>query len=205
MCAYPHTKAIAEQAVLAANQPGSFETVALRPHLIWGNDDPHLLPRLVERARLGRLRIVGDGLNRVDTVHVANAAAAHLDALDALVSQPRESSGHAYFIAQDESVLCWDWIRQICELADVAPPHQRISYRSAYRLGTMLEWIYRVLGRKNEPPMTRFVAAQLATDHYFNITRAREQLQYRVRVSLAEGLAELSQGGRWRKSPAKTL
>jgi nucleoside-diphosphate-sugar epimerase len=190
-CHYPHTKALAEQAVLEAHQPGRLNTIALRPHLIWGEHDPHILPRMVARARSGRLRIVGDGSNRVDTVHVINAAAAHLDALDALATNPDLAGGRAYFIAQDEAVNCWDWISEICEIGGVKPPHRRISYRAAYRLGGMLELGYRITARTSEPPMTRFVAAQLARDHYFDISAAKERLGYRVRLNMAEGLERL--------------
>lgn len=205
---YPRTKAIAERAVLAADQTGDqqkdaqevqkqrtgrLRTLALRPHLIWGNDDPHLLPRIIDRARRGRLRIIGDGTNRVDTVHVINAAAAHLDALDALATHPDVAAGRAYFIAQDEPVNCWDWIGEICQIAGVQPPEKKISLASAYRIGQTLETLYRWTGRRSEPAMTRFVAAQLATDHYFDISSAKQRLGYRVRIRMAEGLDRLRQ------------
>lgn len=191
LCHYPHTKALAEQAVLASHQPGKLHTLALRPHLIWGDDDPHIIPRLLDRARSGRLRIVGDGKNRVDTVHVVNAAAAHLDALDALGNDPERAGGRAYFIAQDEPVDCWEWISQICRIGGVEPPRRSISYRGARAIGATLESIYRITGRKSEPPMTRFVAAQLARDHYFDISAAKSRLGYHVRVTMAEGLDSL--------------
>ncbi len=191
LCHYPHTKALAEQAVLAADRPGQLRTAALRPHLIWGEDDPHILPRLIRRAKSGRLRIVGDGKNQIDTVHVVNAAAAHLDALDALKNQPDEAAGRAYFISQDEPVDCWQWIGGICQLAGVSAPTRQISFRSAWRIGATLEGLYRVTRRGNEPPMTRFLAAQLARDHYFDISAAKERLDYRPRLSMQQGLQRL--------------
>ncbi len=191
LCHYPHTKALAEQATLRAHEIGSLHTCALRPHLIWGQDDPHILPRMIARAKAGRLRIVGSGTNRVDTVHVTNAAAAHLDAIDALQTSPEEAGGRAYFIAQDEPVNCWDWIARICRLAGVDPPSKRISFATAYAIGGVLESLYRVTGRRSEPPMTRFVAAQLAHDHYFDITAARQRLGYRIRVSMDAGFRAL--------------
>lgn len=195
LCHYPRTKAMAEQAVLEADQTGGLRTVALRPHLIWGQQDPHLLPRVVQRARSGRLRIVGDGTNLVDTVHVVNAAAAHLDAIDALSKQPDLAAGRSYFISQDDPVNCWDWISQICELAGVTPPRRQISFQAAYRLGHVLELTYKAIGRQSEPPMTRFVAAQLAKHHYFDISAARERLGFRVRVSMEEGMGRLRESG----------
>ncbi|MEM8670792.1 MAG: NAD-dependent epimerase/dehydratase family protein [Planctomycetota bacterium] len=192
LCHYPHTKAMAEQAVLAANQKDGLKTVALRPHLIWGENDPHILPRLIQRAASGRLRIVGEGNNRVDTVHVINAAGAHLDALDALERQPEMAAGRAYFITQDDPVDCWSWIGGICELAGVTAPTRRISYKAAYSVGAALEGVYRLARIRREPPMTRFVAAQLARDHYFDLSAAKERLGYRVRISMQDGLQRLS-------------
>ncbi len=194
LCHYPHTKALAEIAVIEAHTLGELHTVALRPHLIWGEDDPHLFPRVLDRARKGRLRIVGDGVNLVDTVHVINAAAAHIDALDALIRSPQEAGGRAYFITQDEPVKCWEWISEVCEIGGVQPPQKRISFAAAYAIGGTLETAYRLTGRKTEPPMTRFVAAQLARDHYFDIQAAKTRLGYRARISMREGLDRLRRG-----------
>lgn len=191
MCHYPHTKAIAEQEILAADTANGLRTVSVRPHLIWGTGDPHLLPRVLDRARSGKLRIIGDGANVIDTVHVVNAAAAHLAAVDQLMSDPDSAAGRAYFIAQDEPVNCWQWIARLCERFQVAPPTRSISFRAAHSIGMACETVYRLTGRNAEPPMTRFVAAQLAKDHYFDITAAKERLGYRPTVTLEEGLAML--------------
>ena len=191
LCHYPHTKALAEQHVLESHSLGELHTCALRPHLIWGEKDPHILPRILDRARRGRLRIVGDGNNRVDTVHVQNAAGAHLDAIDAMLQSPESAGGRAYFITQDEPVDCWDWIREICSIGGVAPPSKKISFAAAHRIGACLETVYRWTGQRNEPPMTRFVAAQLARDHYFDITAARQRLGYEVRITMDDGLQRL--------------
>ncbi len=192
LCHYPHTKAIAEQEVIAADTPGALRTLSLRPHLIWGQGDPHLLPRLLARARAGKLRIIGDGKNRIDTVHVSNAADSHLCALTALNAAPASAAGRAYFITQDEPVECWPWIARLCETCGAPPPTRRISYRSAYAIGAACEAVYKTLHRTDEPPMTRFVAAQLAKDHYFDITSAKDRLGYAPHVSMEQGLAALA-------------
>jgi len=200
LCHYSHTKALAEQAVLAAHRTGTLHTAALRPHLIWGGDDPHLFPRLVARARGGRLRIVGDGDNRIDTVHVENAAAAHLNALDHLTQSDPIGGGRAFFITQDEPVRCWDWIAEVLRIAAVPPPKRRISLATAWRIGATLETLYRLARIRQEPPMTRFLAAQLARDHYFDISAAKQVLGYRPSLSTAEGLSRLRAD--WGASPA---
>lgn len=188
---YPHTKALAEQLVLAANGRGGLQTCALRPHLIWGPRDQHLIPRLIERARRGQLRQVGPGTNLIDAVYVENAATAHLQAADALV--PGSSvGGQAYFITNGEPVNCWTWINQILSLAGLPAVEKRISLRAAYAAGTALEGLWTLLGRTDEPRMTRFLAAQLGTSHYFDISAARRDLGYVPAVSMAEGMRRLS-------------
>ncbi len=187
---YPHTKALGEKAVLAAHADNVLHTAAIRPHLIWGVNDPHLLPRLVERAREGRLAIVGKGTNRIDTVHVENAAAAHVLALNQLRQSPR-AGGRSYFVTQDEPVNCWEWIGELLSVAKVPPPRRRVPLHVAYAAGAMLEAAYAMMRRKAEPPMTRFVALQLARDHWFRLDAAKELLGYRPVMSTAAGLEQL--------------
>jgi len=190
LCHYPHTKALAEKHVLESNGGDGLLTCALRPHLIWGPRDRHLVPRLIQRAGRGRLRRVGDGRNLIDTVYVENAAAAHLLAADAL--EPGSPvAGRAYFISQGEPVRCWEWIDEILALAGLPPVKKSISMGAAWRAGSVCEAIYRLLHLKGEPPMTRFLAAQLATSHYFDITRARQDFGYEPRVSKNEGMRRL--------------
>jgi 2-alkyl-3-oxoalkanoate reductase len=184
---YPLTKAIAEREVLAANS-ASLRTTALRPHLIWGEGDPHLVPRILSRARAGRLRIVGEGRNRVDMVHVDNAVDAHLLAETALAGP---AAGRAYFITNGEPVVLWDWINQL--LAALGEPRVtgHVSLRAASALGAVCEAAWRVLPLQGEPPMTRFIAAELAKDHWFSLDAARRDLGYAPRIRMAEGTARL--------------
>jgi nucleoside-diphosphate-sugar epimerase len=190
LCHYSHSKALAEQHVLAANDRNGLLTCALRPHLIWGPRDPHLVPRLLERARRGQLRQVGDGTNRVDTIYVENAAQAHLDAAAALTPNS-PVGGRAYFISQGEPVNLWAWINQVLQLAGLPAVERRISLEAAWRIGAVLEFVHRALGLGAEPRMTRFLAAQLAHSHYFDISAARRDLGYEPRISMDEGMQRL--------------
>lgn len=196
---YPLTKAIAEREVLAANSD-AFRTIALRPHLIWGAGDPHLVPRILARARSGRLRIVGGGKNRVDMVHIENAVDAHLLAEQALAVchlmddkhlGARRASGRAYFITNGEPVLLWEWINDLLRGLGQQPVSKHISLGAASVIGAACEFTWRALPLRGEPPMTRFIAAELAKDHWFDITAARRDLGYTPRVSMAQGTAEL--------------
>lgn len=188
--AYPLTKAIAEGEVLAANS-ADLRTVALRPHLIWGVGDPHLVPRILARARAGRLRVVGSGVNRVDMVHVENAVDAHLQAERALADPQSAAPGRAYFITNGEPIVLWEWINGLLTALGEPPISRRISLGAAKTIGAACEFAWRVLPLRGEPPMTRFVAAELAKDHWFDISAARRDLGYSPRVSMAEGTAEL--------------
>jgi nucleoside-diphosphate-sugar epimerase len=190
MCHYPHSKALAEQQVLAANDNSRLLTCSLRPHLIWGPRDRHLIPRLIARARSGQLRRVGDGRNMVDMVYVENAAQAHLAAADAL-APGSPVGGMAYFITQGEPVNCWQWIDQLLGLAELPPVSRSIPLGVAYTLGAGMEAAYALLGRKDEPRMTRFLATQLGKHHYFDISRAKRDFGYQPTISSDEGMRRL--------------
>ncbi len=194
LCHYPHSKALAEQAVLGANGREDLLSCALRPHLIWGPRDPHLVPRLIDRARRGRLRQIGDGTNLIDMVYIENAALAHLQAAECL-AEGSPVCGQAYFISQGEPVNCWQWINDLLALAEIEPLQKKISLKAAWRLGSAMESVYRVLRIPGEPPMTRFLAAQLGTSHYFDIGRARGDFGYDPPVSTLEGMQRLASCG----------
>jgi len=193
-CHYSRSKALAETAVWMRNGRAGLQTCALRPHLIWGPRDQHLIPRLIARARSGRLRRIGDGTNRVDIVYVENAAAAHLQVADALARENSSVAGRAYFLSQGEPVNCWQWIDEILQLAGFPPVRKAISLKAAWRIGAACEVVYRLLRSEREPPMTRFLAAQLATSHWFDISAARRDFGYEPQVSTAEGMQRL---GNW--------
>lgn len=186
---YPATKASAEQRVLAASD-GSFSTCALRPHLIWGPRDTQLVPRLIQRAKAGRLRIIGDGSNEISMSYVENVAAAHLQAARAL-SPDSPSAGQAYFINEPEPIGCWEWINTLLARAGLQPVQKSISTRAAYRIGAILEFVYSTLRLSSEPPMTRFLASQLSTSHSYDISKAQRDFGYKPIVSVEEGLAKL--------------
>lgn len=189
--AYAQTKALAEQRVLAANG-AQLATVALRPHFVWGPGDPNLLPRILKQARAGRLRLIGDKPKKIDTTIVDNAAEAHVLALEKLeVGAP--IAGKVYFISQGEPItheaLINAWLK-----ADGFPPEtRRMPLGLAKFLGAALETIYRTLHLQQEPLLTSFIVEQLSTAHWFDITAARRDLGYTPRVTMAEGLARLSQ------------
>ncbi len=191
LCHYAKSKALAEQEVLAANGSGRLLTCVLRPHLIWGPRDRSLIPRMLERARCGRLIRVGDGTNRIDTTYVENAACAHIQAAEAL-SPGSAAAGKAYFISQGEPVNCWDWINRHLALAGLPPVRRSVSFATAWKLGAFFEAIYRVFGWQGDPPMTRFLAAQMARSHWFCISMAKADFGYSPAVSTAEGMRRMA-------------
>lgn len=186
---YAHTKAIAEAEILATNNDDGLRTIALRPHLIWGIGDPHLIPRVIARARARKLRIIGNGRNRVDITHVDNAADAHLLAFDALENE--NTGGRSYFISQDQPVVLWEWINELLTRLNIRPVQKKISLNKAYVLGMGFEGIYKLTGLSSDPPMTRFLAVELAKNHFFNIDAARRDLGYEPAINIETGLNQL--------------
>lgn len=170
----------------------SLMTVALRPHLIWGPGDRHLVPRLLERARSGRLARVGDGTNLLSTIYVQNAAEAH--ALAAKALEPGGSApGSVYYIAQEKPLNCWKWIDEILALAGEPPVQKSVSFQTAWRVGGIFETLYRALGKKTEPPMTRFLATQLGKSYWFDTSRAKNELGFVPAISTEEGMRRLGE------------
>ncbi|MGA1875865.1 MAG: NAD-dependent epimerase/dehydratase family protein [bacterium] len=187
LCPYPETKALAEKMILEANGHLGLATIALRPHLVIGPGDTNLIPRLLDRARQRRLMIVGDGTNRVDLTYVENVAYAHLLAADEL--HPHSpAAGEAFFITQGKPVVLWTWINQLLERMGIPGIEKSISLAKAKKIGLVMETIYRLCRLRGEPPMTRFLASQLGTSHFFDISRAKKYLHYEPLVSLEEGL-----------------
>jgi len=188
---YPRTKALAERMVLAANSP-RLATVALRPHIIWGPGDPHFLPRLADRARRGRLYLVGDASRLIDTVYIDNAADAHLLAVERL-SPGAPIAGRPYFITQGDPRPIGEIVRALVAAAGGTPRPRPLPVAVARPLATAVESAYRLLGVRREPPLTRFLVEQFTTAHWFTIEAARRDLGYRPRVSIEEGLAVLGE------------
>ncbi|MET0755314.1 MAG: 2-alkyl-3-oxoalkanoate reductase [Pseudoxanthomonas sp.] len=186
---YAETKTIAEKAVLAANGP-TLATVALRPRLIWGPGDQQILPRLVERAKAGRLRIVGDGSNLVDTTYIDNAAQAHFDAFEHL-GVGAACAGRAYFISNAEPKPMGELLNALLDAASAPRVDKHLSFKAAYRIGMACEALWKILPLKGEPPMTRFLAEQLSTTHWYDMGPATRDFGYRPRVSFDEGLTRL--------------
>ncbi|GCF87825.1 MULTISPECIES: 2-alkyl-3-oxoalkanoate reductase [Shewanella] len=212
---YAHSKAIAEKMMLDANQVGdmplenpdvtqvssqvttqatapyALKTVALRPHLIWGPGDPHLVPRVLSRGRLGKLKLVGREDKLVDTIYIDNAAYAHvLAALELCQAKPK-CQGKAYFLSNDEPITMAEMINLILACDALPPVTKRVPQFVAYVVGAVLESVHYLLKKQEEPMMTRFVARQLSCSHYFDISAAKRDLGYRALVSINQGMARL--------------
>jgi nucleoside-diphosphate-sugar epimerase len=185
---YPATKAEAEKMVSEASSP-ELKTVSLRPHLLWGVRDSHILPKLAKRAEQKRLMRIGNCKNIVDMTHVRNAAEAHINAAEAVTAN-FAVSGKSYFISDDDPVNLWGWIETF--LNDIGMPEIKrgISFKKAYFIGSLMEPFFRIFKIKSEPPMTRFVAIQMAFSHSFDISAAKEALNYRPVVNKAEAYKE---------------
>lgn len=185
LCHYAETKAIAEQEVIEAHSD-NLKVCALRPHLIFGPRDPHLMPRVIEAVLAKRLKIIGSGQNRVDVTYVSDAASAHINALEALMEG--KACGKAYFISQGEPVLLWAWLNRILSELGIAPLTKRVPLSVAFFVATVLEGFWKLFAIKGDPPMTRFAAVELAKEHYFNISRAKKDLNYLPKYTMDQAI-----------------
>jgi len=187
---YPQTKAVAEKLVIAAND-SNLKTVSLRPHLIWGPGDHELLPRLIEKARAGTLRIIGDGTNLVDCIYVENAASAHVLAFNQLISDSSRVEGKTYFISQGNPIPIAELMNQLLATAGISPVTNFMSAGIARFAGRFLETTYRIFGITSEPVVTYFLAQQLSTSHWYDISAARSDFGFKAEISIEEGMERL--------------
>ena len=187
---YARTKAEAEQRVLAAAAGGDIAAVALRPHLVWGPADPHLVGRILLRVRQDRMGFIGDGRNQVDTTYIDNAVAAHLLAARHLTPEA-PCNGKTYFITDGEPQTIRNLLDRILDAAGIPAVSRSVSARSAYHVAALLEWVYRTFKIAGEPELTRFVVQEFTASHWFDIGAAQRDLGYEPIVSVAEGLRRL--------------
>ncbi|MGW0506137.1 NAD-dependent epimerase/dehydratase family protein [Micromonospora sp. NPDC003241] len=186
---YARSKASAESLALAADSP-DFAVVAIRPHLVWGPGDTQLVGRIVERAQAGRLALVGQGTALIDTTYVDNAVDALVAALDRVPEA--DVHGQAFVVTNGEPRTVFELIERICVAAGTAPPRLRVPVAAAKAGGTAVEWLWSTLRQTDEPPMTRFLAEQLSTAHWFDQRRTREALRWSPQVTLDEGFVRLA-------------
>lgn len=196
---YSETKALAEKNVIAANGVevsggGKLVTVSLRPHLVWGPGDPNLAPRILQRARAGRLVLVGGGHEKIDATHIDSAVHAHLRAWDRLVEGGRDAAcaGRAYFIAQGEPMPLRQIVFGILRAAGLPERARAVPLPVALGVGVVVERLYALARPEAEPPLTRFTAEQLGTAHWYSLAAAERDLGYRAPITTEEGLRRLA-------------
>ena len=183
---YSATKAASERLVLKANSK-QLATVSLRPHLIYGPGDPHLIPRVIDRALKGRLALVGDGTNRVSLTFIDNAAAAHLQAADQLwFGAP--GAGRAYFVNDPEPVVFGEWLSALVARLGLPPVKRRLKLPTAVAIGGLLELVWTAFQLRGEPPLTRSVARNLGISHWYSVDEAVRDFGYAPPVAAADGL-----------------
>jgi nucleoside-diphosphate-sugar epimerase len=189
---YPATKALAEKMVIASNKEG-LNTVALRPHLIWGPGDPHILPRLAAKVKRGRLALPGPD-KLIDTVYIENAAQAHVMALEELIDTAK-CGGKAYFVTNNEPLPQGEIIQRLLAAIGIEVIIKSLPTGLAMTAGALCEYSWRFLPLAGEPPVTRFAVEQLGTAHWFDTTAAERDFGYQPKLSIDEGLAELKKFG----------
>lgn len=184
---YSRSKAQAELDVLAADA-AELAAIALRPHLIWGPGDTQLVGRIIDRARSGRLALVGGGRALIDTTYVDNA----IDAVVCALDHAEDGHGQAFVVSNGEPRTVAELFERICDAAGAPAPRHSVPRAVAWTGGAVAEGLWRLAGRSDDPPMTRFLAGQLGTAHWFDQRRVREVLAWAPRVSLDEGFARLA-------------
>ena len=186
---YSATKAMAEQLIIESNSV-SLKTISLRPHLVWGPYDAHLIPGILKRASSGKLRRIGDQEHFIDTTYIDNMVDALMLAAESLQTEP-EAAGRNFFITNGEPARVWDFVNSIIQIAGHEPVQKKIPERVAMFAAGTSEFFHKTFRVKSEPFMTRFAIREICTNHWFDISSARDILGYNPKVSYAEGFKNL--------------
>ncbi|PRY69150.1 nucleoside-diphosphate-sugar epimerase [Glaciihabitans tibetensis] len=184
---YARTKATAELLALAADSP-ALHVVAVRPHLVWGPGDTQLVARVVQRARDGRLPLLGHGAALIDSIYIDNAASG----IAAALARVDEVHGNSYVLTNGEPRPVAELLAGMCAAAGVKAPGWRVPAALARAAGSVIESVWRIAPGSDEPPMTRFLAEQLSTAHWFDQRRTRADLRWTPSVTLDEGFERLA-------------
>ena len=190
---YAATKAEAELLVLSYNGRAGLHTCSLRPHLIFGPGDTNLIPRIIKKAHSKKLRIIGDGANLVSVSYVENVADAHICALKKLTELDKNVCGKVFFINEDQPVNCWEFINKLIKSCNEPIVEKQLSSKYAYILGAFLEKIGSIFSPNWEPPMTRFLALQLSTSHYFDNNNAKLALEWKPTINIDQALMRVGE------------
>lgn len=185
---YARSKAMAEALALAADS-AELAVLAIRPHLVWGPGDTQLVAPVVERARAGRLPLIGSGAALIDTTYVDNA----VEALLAALRRCGTVHGEALVVSNGEPRPVAEILRRVCTAAGAPGPRGRVPFPVAHVLAAMVEAVWAASGRRQAPPLNRFLAEQLATAHWFDQRRTRQALGWLPRVGLEEGFTRLAE------------
>ena len=185
---YARTKARAEQLALGAAD--ALAVVAIRPHLVWGPGDTQLIGRIVDRARSGRLALIDDGAALIDTTYLDNAVDALVAAVDR--AEADDVRGRALVVSNGQPRTVTELLTRICRAAGLPAPHRHVPLRVAYAGGSVAEQVWARLHRTDDPPMTAFLAEQLATAHWFDQREVQAALDWQPRVGLEEGFERLA-------------
>lgn len=187
---YAHSKVQAEKLVLASNGEGGVATTALRPHVIFGPHDSRFLPAVLAHAKSGRLRYqVGRGTWLSDYTYVQNLVDALLLA-DERLAPDSPVAGTPYFITNGEPMPFWDFVRSVLARLGLPPLRGKIPHQIVYAIAAVKEGFDTLRGGtiNAEDGLTRFAIRYMCTHHYFSIDRARRDLGYEPKVSIADGI-----------------
>ncbi len=178
---YSRTKLQAEKLVLQANTK-SFQTIAVRPPMIWGKGDPNTLVGVIDAVKKGRMQFIDGGKHRFVTCHVLNVCHA------LILADKAEQSGKAYFITDGETPVFKDFIKKYVGTQGVAVPDKAVSLAMAKRVASVMEFVWRTFRLKGHPPLYKGFVNILGLEFITSDKKARMELSYKTFVTIEQGL-----------------
>jgi len=183
---YSRTKAEAERRVIAANDSGAaFETLILRPRLIWGPGDQSVLPEIAAAVRQGKFMWIGGGEALTASSYIDNLT----DAIE--LALEKGEGGEAYFIVDEESHTFRELLSGMLKTQNLTVPDKSIPSWLARGMAYAMEAIWKTFNLKGAPPVTRFAAALMSVECTVESDKALQQLGYKPAVSMEQGFEAL--------------
>lgn len=178
---YSRTKLHAEKSVLKAHTQ-AFQTVSIRPPMIWGKGDNTVLPGVIDAIKKGQMQLIDGGRHHFSTCHVLNVCHA------LILADKTAQSGKAYIVTDGQASVFRDFMKKYVATQGVTLPDKAVSLGTAKFIASVMEFAWKTFRLKGHPPLYKALVNVLGLEFTLNDARARQELGYHPIVTIEQGL-----------------
>lgn len=184
---YGTTKREAEKSVIAANEEGAFETIVLRPRLVWGPEDKTILPSAIAMYKKGHFTWINNGKAKTSTSHIYNV----LEGIR--LSMEKGKGGNIYFITDEEISTLHSFFTALFSTEGIAIKAGSMPGWLVNGVAYILEPLWKLLGLRSAPPVTKTAVCLMNCECTIKSDKAKNELGYKPVISVAEGIRQLGE------------